>query len=172
MAEHWCRIGGYSDYFVSNMGRVKSLKKNKAEKILSGVPNTGGYLSVNLCKNGIASMRMIHRLVLVAFIIPPSEGYQCNHKNGIKTEKMLEGAVSVEWVETNSELEALILEDNIIKELRPKYNILLKDSKTFQYIKVTLDKDYPASKFVVGLDLPSFDSIQNIPRYLHDRYNL
>ncbi|MBU0728069.1 excinuclease ABC subunit UvrC [Patescibacteria group bacterium] len=64
-------------------------------------------------------------------------------KHGIKTEKMLESANSVEWNETNSELEALILEDNVIKTLSPKYNILLKDSKTFQYIKVTVQKEYP-----------------------------
>ena len=64
-------------------------------------------------------------------------------KHAVKTKSMLEAADRVEWVETNSELEALILEDNLIKELSPKYNILLKDDKTFQYIKVTLQKDYP-----------------------------
>ncbi len=64
-------------------------------------------------------------------------------KHAVKTKSMLEGAESVEWVETNSELEALILEDNLIKELQPKYNILFKDDKTFQYIKVTVQRDYP-----------------------------
>ncbi len=64
-------------------------------------------------------------------------------KLGEKTTKMLESAKSVDWTETNSEVEALILEDNLIKELQPKYNVLLKDSKTFQYIKVTVQKDYP-----------------------------
>ncbi|MBN2306377.1 excinuclease ABC subunit UvrC [Candidatus Peregrinibacteria bacterium] len=64
-------------------------------------------------------------------------------KHGVKTKNMLETAESVEWVETNSELEALILEDNLIKEFQPKYNILLKDDKNFQYIKVTVQKDYP-----------------------------
>ena len=64
-------------------------------------------------------------------------------KLGVKTEKMLEAAEGVEWTETNSEVEALILEDNLVKNLQPKYNILLKDDKNFQYIKVTVQKDYP-----------------------------
>ena len=64
-------------------------------------------------------------------------------KHGIKNQKLMEAAESVEWVEVNSDMEALILEDNLIKENQPKYNVLLKDSKTFQYIKVTLQKEYP-----------------------------
>lgn len=64
-------------------------------------------------------------------------------KHSAKTKSMLDIAHSVEWVETNSEVEALILEDNLIKELQPKYNVLFKDDKTFQYIKVTLEQDYP-----------------------------
>lgn len=64
-------------------------------------------------------------------------------QHGIKNQKMLEAAHSVEWIETNSDIEALILEDNFIKENQPKYNVLLKDSKTFQYIKVTIQKQYP-----------------------------
>ncbi len=64
-------------------------------------------------------------------------------KHGVKNNKMLESASLVEWVETNSDVEALILEDNLVKTHQPKYNILLKDSKTFQYIKVTVQKPYP-----------------------------
>ncbi len=64
-------------------------------------------------------------------------------KHGSKTKSMLEAADSVEWALTNSEVEALILEDNLIKEIQPKYNVLFKDDKTFQYIKVTIQDDYP-----------------------------
>ncbi|MBR5360409.1 MAG: GIY-YIG nuclease family protein, partial [Lachnospiraceae bacterium] len=48
-----------------------------------------------------------------------------------------------EYVVTDSELEALVLENNLIKENQPKYNTMLKDDKTYPYIKVTTGEDYP-----------------------------
>jgi excinuclease UvrABC nuclease subunit len=52
-----------------------------------------------------------------------------------------------EYIVTDSELEALVLECNLIKEYRPKYNTLLKDDKTYPYIRVTLEEDYPRILF-------------------------
>lgn len=54
---------------------------------------------------------------------------------------------SFETIVTDSETEALILENNLIKEYRPKYNTLLKDDKTYPYIKVTVDETYPRILF-------------------------
>ena len=62
---------------------------------------------------------------------------------GIRIEKMLEHAEDINWIETNNEIEALILEDNLIKESQPKYNVLLRDDKNYQYIKVSVNEDYP-----------------------------
>jgi excinuclease ABC subunit C len=62
---------------------------------------------------------------------------------GTRIQKMVEQADDISFLVTNSDIEALILEDNLIKESMPKYNVLLRDDKTFQYIKVTVKDDYP-----------------------------
>ncbi len=64
-------------------------------------------------------------------------------KHSPRMAKMLEQVDDIKWIETNSEVEALVLEDNLVKESQPKYNVLLRDDKNFQYIKVTVNKDYP-----------------------------
>lgn len=70
--------------------------------------------------------------------------YFQNSKNQIpKVQKMVPHIVEFEYIVTDSEMEALILECNLIKKHRPKYNILLKDDKMYPYIKVTLSEDFP-----------------------------
>ncbi|MBQ0043074.1 MAG: excinuclease ABC subunit UvrC [Lachnospiraceae bacterium] len=66
---------------------------------------------------------------------------------GPQIDKMVSQIDRFEYIVTDSELEALVLENNLIKEHRPKYNTLLKDDKTYPYIKVTLGEDYPRIVF-------------------------
>ena len=56
---------------------------------------------------------------------------------------MMKKAVNVEVIQTKTEMEALILEATLIKEHHPKYNIMLRDDKTYPYIKVTVQEDFP-----------------------------
>lgn len=64
-----------------------------------------------------------------------------------KIEKMMPHVSRFEYIVTDSELEALVLENNLIKEYSPKYNTMLKDGKTYPFIKVTLSEDYPRLLF-------------------------
>ncbi len=60
-----------------------------------------------------------------------------------KVMKMVENIVDFNYIITNSEIDALALENNLIKKYKPKYNILLKDDKTYPYIKVNVKEDFP-----------------------------
>ena len=66
-----------------------------------------------------------------------------NIGRGPAIDKMVSLIARFEYIVTDSELEALVLENNLIKEYSPKYNTLLKDDKTYPYIKVTVGEDYP-----------------------------
>ena len=64
-------------------------------------------------------------------------------KKSLKIQSMVSNIKRFEYILTDSELEALILECNLIKEYRPKYNTMLMDDKTYPYVMVTLREDYP-----------------------------
>lgn len=70
-----------------------------------------------------------------------------NIGRGPAIDKMVTLIARFEYIVTDSELEALVLENNLIKEHSPKYNTLLKDDKTYPYIKVTVGEDYPRILF-------------------------
>ena len=73
--------------------------------------------------------------------------FQPSHDEGIKKKQMVDHIDHFEYIITDSELEALVLECNLIKEHCPKYNTLLRDDKTYPYIKVTMGEDYPRVLF-------------------------
>lgn len=70
-----------------------------------------------------------------------------NIGRGLAIDQMVSLIARFEYIVTDSELEALVLENNLIKENSPKYNTLLKDDKTYPYIKVTVGEDYPRILF-------------------------
>ena len=73
--------------------------------------------------------------------------FRASHNEGIKKDQMVKKISRFEYIVTDSELEALVLECNLIKEHRPKYNTMLRDDKTYPYIKVTLGEEYPRVLF-------------------------
>ena len=73
--------------------------------------------------------------------------FRKNVGRGPAIDQMISLIDHFEYIVTDSELEALVLENNLIKEYSPKYNTLLKDDKTYPYIKVTLGEPYPRVMF-------------------------
>ncbi len=73
--------------------------------------------------------------------------FRPNIGRGPQIDRMVSLIDHFEYIVTDSELEALVLENNLIKEYSPKYNTLLKDDKTYPYIKVTLGESYPRVLF-------------------------
>ena len=69
--------------------------------------------------------------------------FQSSRNKGIKIEQMVTHITRFEYIVTDSELEALVLECNLIKEHRPKYNTMLMDDKEYPFIKVTVEEEFP-----------------------------
>ncbi|MFD3155738.1 excinuclease ABC subunit UvrC [Haloimpatiens sp. FM7330] len=69
--------------------------------------------------------------------------FQNSKNHSEKVKQMVKNIAEFEYIITDSEIEALILECNLIKKYRPKYNILLKDDKGYPFIKITLNEDFP-----------------------------
>ena len=69
--------------------------------------------------------------------------FQSSKNHSSKVKSMVKNIDKFEYIITDSELEALILECNLIKKYKPKYNVLLRDDKTYPYIKITTNEDFP-----------------------------
>lgn len=69
--------------------------------------------------------------------------FQSSKNHSEKVKAMVKNIAEFEYIVTDSEMEALILECNLIKKYRPRYNILLKDDKHYPFIKITTNEDYP-----------------------------
>ena len=106
--------------------------------------------------------------------------YQKNHNN-IKTTFLLKKIEHIEWIITNNEFEALILENNLIKKHIPPFNIKLTDSKTYPYLKIDFKQDYPglqvtrSKKDIKALYFGPYTTItklKEILRFINKNFNL
>ena len=73
--------------------------------------------------------------------------FQSSRNKSAKIVQMVSHIQYFEYIITDSELEALVLECNLIKEHRPKYNTMLKDDKSYPFIKITVGEEYPRVLF-------------------------
>ena len=89
----------------------------------------------------VGKAKNLYNRVRSYFVFKPK--FNINQNNSLRIQKMLKECVNLEFITTDSEADALILENSFIKQLRPKYNILLRDDKTYPYIYVDLNEDFP-----------------------------
>ena len=93
--EQWKLVPDYSDYEVSDLGRVRSWKNGRQgrrsePRLLKGSRNSCGYLLVNLPKGSGWRTQYVHRLVLAAFVGPCPQDYEACHNNGVRDDNRLE----------------------------------------------------------------------------------
>jgi len=69
--------------------------------------------------------------------------YQSGAQRSPKVRSLMDRATDLKYIVTDSEVEALILESNLIKEHRPRYNVVLKDDKSYPYLRITLGEEFP-----------------------------
>ncbi|MDD2566093.1 MAG: excinuclease ABC subunit UvrC [Candidatus Gracilibacteria bacterium] len=104
----------------------------KLDQILSNIPKTPGIYQMKNSKGGIIyigkSVNLKSRV---------NSYFNSQNKLNFAKQKMVEQVADIEIIETKNEIEALVLETNLIKKNRPKYNILMKDDKNLSYIKIT-----------------------------------
>ena len=96
-------------------------------------------------KNGhllyVGKAKSLHSRVRSYWQLQPTLGPST--KLSVRIRRMIEQTVSLNYIVVSSEHDALILENSLIKQLNPKYNILLRDDKTFPYIYIDTNEPYP-----------------------------
>lgn len=101
MTEEWRAVVGFEGlYEVSDMGRVRGVDRivgarsgstrRQSGRVLRPGRTSAGHLMVGLCRSGRGTSYTVHRLVLIAFVGPPPQGYECCHRDGVHTNNALE----------------------------------------------------------------------------------
>lgn len=108
------------------------------ESNLKTLPNSSG---VYIMKDKYGNVIYVGKAVSLKNRV--RQYFQSSRNHSDKVKSMVKNIDSFEYIMTDSELEALILECNLIKKYKPKYNVLLRDDKTYPYIKVSVKDDFP-----------------------------
>lgn len=121
---------------------MKEDKAKRLKKIISNAPKAPGIYKM-IDKDGLViyigkANSIKHRL---------GQYFQKNYSHSTRTEILLEKVENIEFIAVDSELEAVIFEHNLIKQLKPKYNVIMKDDKSYIYIKIT-NEDFPRIELV------------------------
>lgn len=150
------------------------------DEIRSLPTNPGVYQYFD--KNGrllyVGKAKVLKNRVKSYFVFTPK--LAPNPKNSYRIQKMISEAVHLEFITTKSEGDALILENSFIKQLHPKYNILLRDDKTYPYIYVDLNENFPrfelTRKVIKGTKIkyfgPYFRGGREILNIIYDNFKL
>ncbi|ECL2265699.1 TPA: excinuclease ABC subunit UvrC [Campylobacter jejuni] len=118
--------------------------KENLENELKTLPNSAGvyqYFNQEGKLLYVGKAKNLKNRVRSYFAFTPN--LHANPRNSLRIQKMIEETIHLEFIATNSEADALILENSFIKQLHPKYNILLRDDKTYPYIYVDFEEEFP-----------------------------
>lgn len=115
----------------------------KIKKLLKSVPDSPGVYKM---KDQNDQIIYIGKAKVLKNRV--AQYFNVSRAHSIKTKKMVEKICDIDYIECTSEFEALVLETNLIKMHRPKYNILMRDDKNYVYIRVSIQEDYPRISIV------------------------
>ena len=110
---------------------------DEIKKLVSDFPNSPG---VYLMKNAVDKIIYVGKAKGLKARV---RSYFNGKTHSAKTKSLVSHIVRIEYIVTNTEVEAFLLEASLIKKHRPKYNIRLKDDKNYPYIKVSTEDDFP-----------------------------
>ncbi len=127
------------------MGRPSEKEKSQAFDLEEELKKLPGRPGVYIMHD--ASDAIIYVGKAVSLKNRVRQYFQSSRNKGVKIERMVSQIARFEYIVTDSELEALVLECNLIKEHRPKYNTMLKDDKAYPFIRVTVEEAYPRVLF-------------------------
>ncbi len=110
---------------------IRNIPENVAEKLKKLPKSPGCYIY----KDGDGNILYVGKAVVLRNRV--RSYFQTSTKHGIRIERLVSKIRDLEWIVVDSELEALVLECNLIKQHRPPYNVRLRDDKTYPYITIT-----------------------------------